>query len=143
MAGRVKQLDYKTIRYPGHYDALLLLRDTGLTATKKYRVESADVSPRQMLTCVLEDVLPKHAPDIILLRVSAKGDGGREEKIELAVKQNDARGLSAMGQTTAFPAAAIALAILKGQVPPGAHAQEKVIPYAFMKEQLGKFGIQI
>ena len=48
-----------------------------------------------------------------------------------------------MGQMTAFPAAAVALAILKGQVEPGAHCQEKVIPYAWMKDQLGKFGIGI
>jgi lysine 6-dehydrogenase len=141
LLGKVKRLDYKTIRYPGHCAALALLRDLGLTDTKKYRVGEAFVSPREVLSAVLDERLPKNAPDIVLVRVSAKGDGGKEEKIELVVRQDNAKGLSAMGQLTAFPSAAIALAIVKGTVPPGAHTQETVIPYTFMKEQLGLFGI--
>lgn len=141
LLGKVKRLDYKTIRYLGHYAALRLLCDTGLTSTTKYRFDSTEISPREMLARVLEESLPKNVPDMILVRVEAAGDGGRREKIELVVKQDDSRGLTGMGQMTAFPAAAVALAILKGIVPPGAHPQEKVIPFAWMKEQLGKFGI--
>jgi lysine 6-dehydrogenase len=143
LVGKVQRLDYKTIRYPGHYDALCLLRDAGLTSTQPFTFNGHEISPREMLARVLEAELPKHVPDIVLVRVTARGDGGREEKIELVVKQDDARGISAMGQMTAFPAAAVALAILKGQVPPGAHPQETVISFAWMKEQLGKFGIAL
>ncbi len=142
LLGKVQRLDYKTIRYPGHCAALTLLRDLGLTDTKKYRCGEAQISPRELLSNVLDERLPKQMPDIVLVRVTAKGDGGREEKIELVVRQDNAKGLSAMGQLTAFPSAAIALAIFKGTVPPGAHAQETVIPYAWMKEQLGLFGIE-
>jgi lysine 6-dehydrogenase len=124
LLGKVQRLDYKTIRYPGHCQILQLLRDLGLTQ-------------------VLDELLPKQAPDMILTRVTAKGDGGREEKIELVVRQDDTKGLSAMGQMTAYPAAAIALAILKNQVPPGAHTQETVIPFKWMQEQLGLFEIKL
>lgn len=142
LAGKVDRLDYKTIRYPGHYEAIKLLRDTGLTSTRKYHLESgAEASPREMLAAVLEETLPKSVPDIVLTRVTARGDGGREEKIELVVRQDEQHGISAMGQMTAFPAAAVTLAILQGKVPPGAHPQETVIPFSWMKEQLGKFGI--
>jgi lysine 6-dehydrogenase len=143
LLGKVTRLDYKTIRYPGHCEALNLLRDLGLTQTKKYRIGEAYLSPRDMLTAVLDETLPKQMPDIVLVRVTASGDGGRAEKIELVVRQDSAKGLSAMGQLTAFPCAAIALAILKGTVPPGAHPQETVIPFAWMKEQLGLFGIRL
>jgi len=143
LLGKLQRLDYKTIRYPGHCDALRLLRNLGLTDTKKYRVGDAYLSPRDVLAVVLEEQLPKHAPDIVLVRVTASGDGGKTEKIELAVKQDSAHGVSAMGQLTAYPAAAIALAILKDTVPPGAHPQEAVIPFAWMKEQLGLFGIRL
>lgn len=143
LLGKVRHLDYKTIRYPGHCEALRLLCDLGLASTQVYRFDSGELSPRRMLTRVLEENLPKNVPDIVLVRVTATGDGGREEKIELVVRQDDTRGLSAMGQLTAFPAAAIALAIHRGKVPPGAHPQETVIPFAWMKEQLGKFGIVI
>jgi len=143
LLGKVQRLDYKTIRYPGHFAALKLLIDMGLASQKKYRVNSVEISPREVLTRILEETLPKNVPDLILLRVTAKGDGGREEKFELAVKQDEQRGISAMGQMTAFPAAAIALAILVGNVPPGAHPQETVISSAWMKEQLGKMGIEV
>ena len=143
LLGKVSRLDYKTIRYPGHFAALKLLVEVGLTSTKRIRVEGVEVAPRDVLSCILEDTLPKNVPDIVLVQVRATGDGGREEKIELAVRQDENRGLSAMGQMTAFPAAAVALAIFVGNVPPGAHPQETVISSGWMKEQLGKFGIAL
>jgi lysine 6-dehydrogenase len=143
LLGKVQRLDYKTIRYPGHCEALGLLRDLGLTETKKLRLEDCYLSPRDMLAAVLDEHLPKQSPDIVLVRVTATGDGGKSEKIELVVRQDNEKGLSAMGQLTAFPSAAIALAILNGMVPPGAHPQETVIPFAWMKEQLGLFGIAL
>lgn len=140
---KVKRLDYKTIRYPGHCAVLAPLRDLGLADTKKYHLGDVVLSPRDMLAAVLDVKLPKRVPDMILVRVTAKGDGGREEKIELVVRQDNEKGLSAMGQMTAYPAAAIALAILKNKVRPGAHPQETVIPFAWMKEQLELFGIRL
>jgi hypothetical protein len=96
-----------------------------------------------MLVRVLEAKLPKQVPDVVLLRAVARGDGGREEKGELVVKQNPKTGLSAIEQLTGFSAAAVALAVYLGKVPPGAHAQETIIPFAWMQEQLGKFGITL
>lgn len=143
LLGKVKRLDYKTIRYPSHCKSLTLLRDLGLTDTTKIHIGEAYVSSREILSAVLDEQLPKNAPDIVLVRVTASGDNGKTEKIELVVKQDMAKSLSAMGQLTAFPAAAIALAILKNTVPPGAHPQETVIPFAWMQEQLGLFGIEL
>lgn len=143
LEGKVNRLSYKTMRYPGHMEALEYLRDLGLADVKLYEFKCGSLSPREMLVKVLEDKLPKQVPDIVLMRVIATGDGGRQEKIELVVKHDTKSGLSAMGQSTGFPAAAIALAVLKGLVPPGAHPQETVIPFAWMKEQLGYFGIRL
>jgi lysine 6-dehydrogenase len=143
LEGKVNHLSYKTMRYPGHMAALQSLRDLGLTGEEPYAFNGTQVSPRQMLVRVLEAKLPKQVADVVLCRVLARGDGGREEKIEFHVKQSAQSGLSAMEQVTGFPAAAVALAVLQGKVPPGAHAQETVIPYAFMKAQLTKFGIEI
>jgi lysine 6-dehydrogenase len=143
LLGKVSRLDYKTIRYPGHYAALKLLVDLGFSSTNKIRVGGGDVIPRDVLVRIFEESLPKNVPDIILLQVRAMGDGSREEKIELAVRQDETRGLSAMGQMTAFPAAAVALAILVGNVPPGAHPQETVISSGWMTEQLGKMRIEL
>jgi lysine 6-dehydrogenase len=143
LEGKVNRLSYKTMRYPGHMEALEYLRDLGLAEETPYTFKFGELSPREMLVKVLEAKLPKQVPDMVLVRVMAKGDNGREEKIELVVKQDPKSGLSAMEQITGFSAAAVTLAVIEGNVPPGAHAQEKVIPFAWMKKQLGKFGITL
>lgn len=143
LAGRVGRLDYKTIRYPGHGEKILLLHELGLTDTKPVQLAEGQASPREMLGLVLEKHLPQQEPDMILLRVTAAGDGKREEIIDLIVRYDEERDISAMGQMTSFPTAAQALAILQGKVPAGAHPQETVIPFDFMQEQLLHYGIQL
>ena len=143
LQGKVKRLSFKTMRYPGHLEALHYLRDLGLADSTPYRFSCGELSPRAMLVRVLEAKLPKQVPDVVLLRAVARGDGGREEKGELVVKQNPKTGLSAIEQLTGFSAAAVALAVYLGKVPPGAHAQETIIPFTWMQEQLGKFGITL
>jgi saccharopine dehydrogenase-like NADP-dependent oxidoreductase len=63
LAGKVDTLDYKTIRYPGHADALkLLLEDLGLARR------------RDLLKEIFESSLPETAQDVVLVLVSATGD---------------------------------------------------------------------
>ncbi|HEY3295460.1 MAG TPA: saccharopine dehydrogenase C-terminal domain-containing protein [bacterium] len=143
LEGKVNRLSYKTMRYPGHMEALEYLRDLGLADLTPYEFKCGQLSPREMLVKVLEAKLPKDVADMVLVRVAATGDGGKQEKIELVVKPDASSGLSAMEQVTGFPAAAVTLAILQGKVAPGSHAQETVIPFGWMKEQLGYYGITL
>ncbi|MBK6765365.1 MAG: saccharopine dehydrogenase NADP-binding domain-containing protein [bacterium] len=136
LLGQVKRLDYKTIRFPGHADYLQFLREIGITSNRAYLFGGNPVTPREILGNVLEDTLPKNAPDRVLVRVWAKGDGGREEKLELNVLSDDVNGISAMGQMTSFPSAAITRAIYLGEIPPGAHPQETVMNFETMKKEL-------
>lgn len=136
LLGKVQRLDYKTIRYPGHANYLQFLREIGLTSTREFLFGGNSVSPREVLTHALEENLPKNVPDRVLVRVWAKGDGGREEKLELNVLRDEVNGISAMGQMTAFPSAAITRAIYLDQIPPGAHPQETVMKFETMKSEL-------
>lgn len=143
MLGKVNRLDYKTIRYPGHCAKLQLLRDLGLTNTQQLTFENGFTSPREMLARVLERHLPQNAPDVVYVVATATGDHGQQERMNIIIRQDETRGISAMGQGTSFPSAAIARAILIGNVPPGAHAQETVIGYDYMKAELHNMGIEI
>ena len=136
LLGKVDRLDYKTIRFPGHANYLQFLREVGLTSTRAYIFGGTSVSPREVLGNVLEETLPKNAPDRVLVRVWATGDGGREETLELNVIKDEVNNISAMGQMTSFPSAAITRAIYLGQIPPGAHPQEAVMSFETMKEEL-------
>jgi lysine 6-dehydrogenase len=73
--GRVKSLDYKTIRYPGHCAKVRLLFDLGLTDLKPIDVDGKRIVPRHLLIQRLEAVLPLEKDDVVLLRVEAKGKG--------------------------------------------------------------------
>lgn len=136
LLGKVERLDYKTIRFPGHANYLQFLREIGLTSKRAFLFGGNPVTPREVLSSVLEETLPKNAPDRVLVRVWARGDGGREEQLELNVLSDDVNGISAMGQMTSFPSAAITRAIYLGQIPAGAHPQETVMNYETMKEEL-------
>lgn len=61
-ADRVKQLNYKTIRYPGHCEKMrFLMNDLQLNQN------------RDTLKRILENVIPKTAQDVVLVYVSATG----------------------------------------------------------------------
>src|ERR671929_171339 len=47
--GRVAELDYKTIRYPGHCERFKLLIDLGLASSEAVEVGGARVMPRRLL----------------------------------------------------------------------------------------------
>lgn len=70
LAGRVRNLDYKTIRHPGHGDAMeFLLHDLRL------------VERRELLRQVLEYAVPHCRDDVVIVFASASGlRGGRFEQ---------------------------------------------------------------
>ncbi|MCA1640788.1 MAG: saccharopine dehydrogenase NADP-binding domain-containing protein [Acidobacteria bacterium] len=47
--GRIKELDYKTIRYPGHCAQFKLLIDLGLASSDEIELDGARVRPRRLL----------------------------------------------------------------------------------------------
>jgi saccharopine dehydrogenase-like NADP-dependent oxidoreductase len=70
LAGRVRNLDYKTIRYPGHRDAMDFLLH-GLRLVER----------RDLLRQVLEHAVPHSREDMVIVFASASGQrGGRFEQ---------------------------------------------------------------
>jgi lysine 6-dehydrogenase len=146
--GKVKTLDYKTVRYPGHAQRIRLLRDLGLLETTPVPVEGVPVSPRSLFAAVVEPLLtfPNEA-DVVVMRVIVTGvkDGKRREiSFEMLDRMDLKRGVSAMMRTTAYPTTAAALMMARGEVPfRGVAAMERAIPAeAFLKE-IGKHELKI
>jgi len=123
--GRVRELDYKTIRYPGHCEKFKTMIDLGLC--------SGDA--RKMFSELLVRNLPADEPDVVLVRVEVSG-GGRTLRYDIIDRYDEKTGLSAMMRTTAFPASIVALMMARGQTTAkGALPQERCIPAGvFMKE---------
>jgi lysine 6-dehydrogenase len=158
--GRVAELDYKTIRYPGHCERFRLLIDLGLCGGDAVEVEGASVPPRRLLGELLYRHLPADEPDVVLVRLEFVGrlkvdEGGAVEGSDGPgvptrlrydiIDRFDARaGLSAMQRTTAFPASVVAQMMARGLTTrKGAVPQERCIPPARFVEELAARDIRI
>lgn len=148
LAGRVPDLDYKTIRYKGHCAQIRLLQDLGLCDSRPVEAGGLRVAPREVLARLLTEKLDLPGPDVVLLRAVAEGWDENEAAVRRTVQiidhhdqEND---LSAMARMTGFPAAIIAGMLARGEIQaPGAHCQELVIPGDEMVRQLRLRGVDI
>ncbi len=145
--GRVRELDYKTIRYPGHCEKFKTMIDLGLTTSEAIEVDGARVSPRRVMGEMLLRRLPADEPDAVLIRLEFRGmlDGKQQSLRYDIIDLFDAQtGLSAMMRTTAFPASIIAQMMARGEtLLKGATPQERSIPPAAFVAELEARNIRI
>lgn len=137
--GRVRDLDYKTIRYPGHCEKFKAMIDLGLCGSQPIQVDDSPVVPRRVFGDLLVRHLPHDEPDVVLVRVEVTG-GGKGLRYDIVDRYDPVTKLSAMMRTTAFPASIVALMMARGQTTTkGALPQERCIPPdLFMKELAGR-----
>lgn len=153
--GKVRELDYKTIRYAGHCEKFKTMIDLGLCSSDEIAVDNLAVKPRRVFGELLQKHLPADGPDYVLVRVEVVGRrlngpegsaGNASDRLtyDIVDKLDPATGMSAMMRTTAFPASIIAQMMARGDVlARGATPQEKAIdPEKFVAE-LERRGIGI
>ncbi len=145
--GRARELDYKTIRYPGHCEKFKLLVDLGLASSAQIEIDGARISPRRLLAEMLQRYLPADKPDVVLIRIECRGmlEGKRQTlRYDIIDLFDEKTGLSAMMRTTAFPASIIAQMMAQGAIKEkGAIPQERCVPPAAFVAALAKRNINI
>jgi len=143
--GKLRELDYKTIRYAGHCAKFKTMIDLGLCSSEKMNAGGGDVIPRKVFGRLLEMNLPADGPDYVLVRVEAAGEkNGIEQTVRFEIVDSlDAENnISAMMRTTAFPASIIAQMMADGRVRSrGAVPQEKAIDPDIFLAELRRRGI--
>ncbi len=110
LEGRVQNLNYKTVRYPGHCDIMkILVRDLRLGER------------RELLKDVLETAIPITLQDVVLVFVSVSGQ--REGRLaqesyakKIYAKQINGKWLSAIQLTTAAGICTMVDLLAKGQL---------------------------
>jgi lysine 6-dehydrogenase len=131
--------DYKTIRYPGHYEKMKLLKDLGFLALQPIEVKGHPVVPRDLFHAVMDKVwtLPDE-PDLLVLRVDVIGRKDQRKvrfRAEIIDHKDEKTGFSAMERTTAFAAAIVTSLQAHGKTPKGAVPLEKAVdPEDFVRE---------
>ena len=140
LEGRVRDMDYKTIRYPGHAARIQLLMDLG------FFDEAAGPdgrSPRDFTEAHLAQRLALKDQDLILLRVWGRNTA-RSLTYECIDREDPTTGLTAMMRMTAFPAAIIGQMLLSGEIPGrGVLRQELAVPADRMIAELARRGVEI
>ena len=145
--GLVRELDYKTLRYPGHCEQFKLLLDLGLASSEPVTAEGVTVSPRRVLSEVLLRNLPADGPDLVFVNLAFHGtmDGlKRALRYTIIDRYDETTGLSAMMRTTAFPSSIIAQMMARGETTErGAIPQELAIPPDAFVAELARRNINI
>jgi saccharopine dehydrogenase-like NADP-dependent oxidoreductase len=136
LAGRVQNLNYKTVRYPGHRDIVkMLIRDLQLGQADR----------RHILKEVLEASIPITHQDVVLVFVSVCGmRGGRLEQETYAKKiysqTVNGRLMSAIQLTTAAGICTMMDMVLEGKLPAnGLVRQEQAKLADFLANRFGQY----
>jgi lysine 6-dehydrogenase len=130
LLGLVRDLDYKTIRYPGHADKMRTILELGLMDSTPVDAGGLMVPPRSVLERLIEKNVPHGNEDIVLVRVTVSGSkGGRRATAvyEMIDYEDERTGLTAMMRGTAFPASIVCLMMARGETRPGAIPQELAV----------------
>ena len=110
----------KTLRYPGHAEAILMLRESGFFSNKKMEVDGQSITPLDFTSTILfnEWKLGENEEELTVMRITMKGEGANQEKIEVAYHLFDAYDpethTSSMARTTGYTATAAANLFLDG-----------------------------
>lgn len=147
-AGRIRNLDYKTVRYPGHFEKIRALAALGLFDTRPVEIDGVPIAPRTVVGRLMQNNLVFDGdPDVVVLRVTSTGmRGGKRVTLrhEMMDSWDEETGLSAMMRTTAFSTSITACMLADGTIDlPGAFPPEKVVPPAPMFAELERRGVFI
>jgi lysine 6-dehydrogenase len=145
--GRLRTLQNKTLRHPGHFAQLRAFYDLGLWDLKPVRAGGVEVVPRDVFHALFEPrVTFPGDRDIVIVRVKAVGKkNGRDAEaiVEVIDYFDDATGFTAMERCTGWSAAIVAEMMAEGQTPRGAGGVETQVPARPFVEELRRRGIDV
>jgi len=145
--GRLKTLQNKTLRYPGHFDQLRAFYDLGLWRTDPVPVKGQAVVPRDLFHALFEPLVTFPGDrDVCVIRIRASGrKEGRpaEVLLEMMDYYDQETGFTAMERTTGWDGAIVAAMMARGQTSRGALPVELAVPPDLFVQELARRGIQV
>jgi lysine 6-dehydrogenase len=144
-AGKVRVMEYKTLRYPGHVAIMRPIRELGLLDLKPVVVKGIKVVPRDVFIATVSPRLTKpEGRDLVALRIEVTGKGGGRAAWQLIDRYDRERGISAMMRTTGYSLAVTGLMQVDGRITrPGVATPDEAVPYGAYVAELAKRGVEI
>jgi lysine 6-dehydrogenase len=147
LLGKVRNLDYKTIRYKGHCEKFKTLLDLGFATSEPVMVGGSVKTNREFFADLLRKKLDYGDKDVVLARATMSGQRGNVEKTlayEFIDYYDNVTNITAMMRSTAFPTSIVAQLLAGGRVTArGVMPPEVCIPGDVMIQELGKRNIKI
>lgn len=145
--GKLRTLQNKTLRWPGHFSQLRAYYDLGLWDTRPVRVGDVQVVPREVFHALFEPkVRFQDDKDWVIVRVRAVGKkGGRDAEaiVQVIDAYDETTSFTAMERSTGWSAAIVAEMMAQGLTPRGAGGVERMVPARPFVEALRLRGIQV
>lgn len=145
--GRVRFMDNKLIRYPGHIAVINAMHAMGFFDTHPIKVGNVEIAPRDMSARLFRRAFeaPK-AADLVVIRVTVRGSKNGQP-LELVYEMMDfydeVNHITAMARTTGFPASIVAQMIVRGDMRPGALPVELGVPGDRFIEEIRARGFNV
>jgi lysine 6-dehydrogenase len=136
--GKLKVLENKTLRYPGHCLMVRGLREAGLFSQEPVEVGGCGIQPRALLARLWEERLPQDKEDVCLIHVLVRGRRGgapAEARVQLVDYYDGATRFSAMEKLTGWHAAIVLQLAVRGELPAGVIPIDRALtPQAFLPQ---------
>jgi len=120
MKGKVKNMDEKTARWPGHAEKIEAFRNTGFFHNEPIEVDGVKIVPRKVAVSILDKALKLGGEeDVTVLEVDVTGkkDGNNVEHSFVMVDFFDKqRRVTSMARTTGYTAAIVGRMVARGDI---------------------------
>jgi lysine 6-dehydrogenase len=145
---KIPEMEYKTLRYPGHAERMEAIRDLGLLDLDPVDVKGVKVIPREAFMAVAGPRLTKpEGQDLVALRVVVSGTKAGKPKtvtFELIDRYDAKHHISAMMRTTGYSLAITGMMQARGEIQPaGVHTPDECVPPERYIAELKKRGVEI
>jgi lysine 6-dehydrogenase len=145
--GKIKTMEYKTLRYPGHAEIMRAVRGLGLLDLAPITVKGTTVVPRDVFIACAEPKLRKpQGKDMVALRVVVEGkQGGSPKRVayDLIDRYDEKNRISAMARTTGYSLSITGQLQADRKLKSGVYTPDQAVPADAYIEELAKRGVQI
>ena len=121
---KLRRLENKTLRYPGHWDQFKAFQSLGLFELEETKITGKSLVPRELLNALLTPKITPEPPvyDVCLIRAQATGrlNGSHSScTLDFMETYDIKTGFTAMEQITGWHASIIAIIAAQDKLPKG------------------------
>jgi lysine 6-dehydrogenase len=147
LQGKVRNYEYKTIRFPGHCERMRIFKDFGFWREDTVDVPGGSVRPRDVFYKVFGESLARFEDqDMCAVRAEAWGrkDGvPKHLQVDIFDRQCSETGFTSMERLTGFSISIFAIEVAKGRIPQGCIRYESAMTGQHFVQEIQRRGIAL